>query len=507
MSEISCGICHIKLVLNHPPDMNPVMTDVYVACPNGHYFHRECLKGWMLSSDKCPLCYTPFNPRIIDSFQDYFKQVEADKLLQEQIERQLEEERRRKEEMQKMRKKQEVQNVINQGMKLYEQKKFKEAINYIWDYIDSQKFDPKDENYLSLLFTLALIYYHSGKYALSVQQLMKIVKEDPTFPHAFKYLEMNYEKLGMPDKAKWAKERIANSRQTDQSILLEAFRDDTKVKIRKKGGDSDIDRILNVFNSNNPFFKELSSDFPVPDKISNPFEEIQADESILDKYTPEEFKVQMEKEQKKAIAKSKAKAKYSLSDSDLEFFEKLVFDESSSSSMSSVDSSTPQTDENLLQTTEQPETYSTQNQTPESSQLHPPLTSLHPPPTSQQSLHNETEELSEEEFFSYLDEAELDQALESFEELPPPNPEDVYQQCQNLNINPNITIQQINSLIRETEFQISELEKMLENLLDAYGDGVITFDKLNQQEDELKKYLNPLKQKLLVLKQLKAIKK
>jgi hypothetical protein len=125
----SCQICYKKITLNHPLDMNPILTETYLACSMGHYFHWECLKTWIINNKTCPLCYKEFDPLILESYRGYLQQLEdlKNEEIRKNEESKLLEAKRKEEEKEK--KKMEIKRILKEGQTLYEQKKYSEACN------------------------------------------------------------------------------------------------------------------------------------------------------------------------------------------------------------------------------------------------------------------------------------------------------------------------------------------------------------------------------------------
>ena len=69
-----------------------------------------------------------------------------------------------------------------------------------------------EERNLNTLFLLGKANYLKGRYDLSINFLFKLVKSSYDYPDGFLYLGKAYEKLGLHDKAKWAFERIKESK-------------------------------------------------------------------------------------------------------------------------------------------------------------------------------------------------------------------------------------------------------------------------------------------------------
>ncbi len=87
------------------------------------------------------------------------------------------------------------------------ERNFSAALNIFWDLADTLEKTPKHPGYLQTLLHIGMINYATGNFAVAVSQLMKLVKIDFKYPLGFYYLGLCYEKIGLPDKAKWAYER------------------------------------------------------------------------------------------------------------------------------------------------------------------------------------------------------------------------------------------------------------------------------------------------------------
>ncbi|MHA1293577.1 MAG: RING finger domain-containing protein [Promethearchaeota archaeon] len=189
---VKCIICHMEI-------MNEF--DILQECPNGHPTHEECLKEWLLHSNKCPLCSEPYSRELINKFSSYIKQKEKEKEVE--LNNQL-----KKETLQK------IEDIAEKIVffkftehieKLIEQKQYELAL---------ERLDAYDENNFELykkrriLFLRGKINYLRGRYDLAINLLFKLVKDKFDYPEGFLYLGKSYEQLGLYDKAKWAFERV-----------------------------------------------------------------------------------------------------------------------------------------------------------------------------------------------------------------------------------------------------------------------------------------------------------
>lgn len=204
-NTVSCVICHMQVGLLSF-EINSVIQREYVGCPNGHIVHRECLKKWLIHNKSCPLCQIEYNVQIISIFNEYLDQMKKDQ--QDAAER-----AKRLKEQEELKKKEgptldpEQQDKFQRAEKLAKEKNFSAALNIFWDLAETLEKTPKHPGYLKVLLNIGMINYATGNYAVAVNQLMKLVRIDFKYPLGFYYLGLCYEKIGMPDKAKWAYER------------------------------------------------------------------------------------------------------------------------------------------------------------------------------------------------------------------------------------------------------------------------------------------------------------
>lgn len=98
---------------------------------------------------------------------------------------------------------------------------FLKFVEYIEDLNENQQYDmaleriePFSSNNLTdfkakkALFLKGKINYLKGRFDLAINHLFRLVKEDFEYPDGFLYLGRAYEQLGLPDKARWAYERV-----------------------------------------------------------------------------------------------------------------------------------------------------------------------------------------------------------------------------------------------------------------------------------------------------------
>jgi len=189
---VTCLICHLGIIEG---------VDSIQDCPNEHSAHSDCLKEWLLHSPNCPLCREPYSKEVLESFKDFIKLREDEKL--KALDNELKDE-----ELKKM-------EVVASKMTFL---KFVESINILvneqeYDYALSRLELHEDANLLNkrdhdVLFLKGKINYMRGRYDLAINQLFKLVKEKYNYPEGFLFLGKSYEALGLDDKAKWAYERV-----------------------------------------------------------------------------------------------------------------------------------------------------------------------------------------------------------------------------------------------------------------------------------------------------------
>ena len=92
---------------------------------------------------------------------------------------------------------------------LIEEENYNEAIERLLDLYDENSTDEKN---LNILFLLGKTNYLKGRYDMTINFLFKLVKMRYDYPDGFLYLGKAYEKLGLADKAKWAFERIKETK-------------------------------------------------------------------------------------------------------------------------------------------------------------------------------------------------------------------------------------------------------------------------------------------------------
>jgi tetratricopeptide (TPR) repeat protein len=296
----------------------------YVGCPNEHYAHRDCIKDWFIKQSTCPICYEKYDQSIIDSFQAYTQQAVADKKAKAEAERLRKEEEKNAPVAPKT--DAEMNKVFQQAEDFLLEENYKEAIKTYWGYLDAHpKFAPDDFRILQTTFALGIAYYKMGKFDLSIQQLTKIVKADPQYPRAFEFLEVCYEKVGMHDKAKWARERIAIARAAPAEISneepeKESLESKARIATVKKTKDGNVvdETVAKDFNAKNVFFaKKTTSQIraptpspevlkpvaPAADKFAERMADIKAKSSNLEKKMAEKnIKTDI-----KSVASEKAK--------------------------------------------------------------------------------------------------------------------------------------------------------------------------------------------------------
>jgi len=192
----SCIICHINI---------DETADSYHSCKNLHLVHNDCLAEWLTHSQSCPLCSEPYSSSLIKQFEDYIDKKEKEKLDALDKEKQ-------KESMKKM---QDVANKIIFLKSIEKIEKYIEEENYIKaidNLLDLYEENSIEEKNLTVLFLLGKVNYLKGRYDLTINFLFKLVKIKYDYPDGFLYLGKAYEHLGLHDKAKWAYERIKETK-------------------------------------------------------------------------------------------------------------------------------------------------------------------------------------------------------------------------------------------------------------------------------------------------------
>ncbi|TFG20807.1 MAG: hypothetical protein EU530_01980 [Promethearchaeota archaeon] len=201
-SEISCIVCHTKILVT-PHEKRENMN--YVICSNGHCLHIDpCLKMWLLNSESCPVCNTRYSPDILET---YSKKSQIDEILTPN----------------EPHNEQEVEECIvvidklNRAKKLLLEQKFTASLNILFDVLDHD-----DPNNVDAKFLLGKVYFLSGRFDLSINTLMRLIKTYYNYPLAFYYLGKSFESVGLDDKALWAYQR---SYRNLKQILEESDKD------------------------------------------------------------------------------------------------------------------------------------------------------------------------------------------------------------------------------------------------------------------------------------------
>ncbi|WP_457919294.1 hypothetical protein [Candidatus Lokiarchaeum ossiferum] len=202
-SSTSCMICHMPIELTNFGMGENILEQNYVGCPNAHLVHRECLKRWIIHSQNCPVCHEKYDIKIIQIFEEYVAQKEADK----ERSKQQKQDSQRKTLDQPEQIDPEFEEKFNRAENLAKQQNFEAAMNIYWDILEQNKYPKDDGKTLRVVLHLGLAYYKMGKYAQCIRQLMKIIKIDYNYPLVFYFLGLTYEQLEMADKTKWAMER------------------------------------------------------------------------------------------------------------------------------------------------------------------------------------------------------------------------------------------------------------------------------------------------------------
>ncbi|MFX1303084.1 MAG: RING finger domain-containing protein [Promethearchaeota archaeon] len=192
----SCIVCHLNIDKS---------TDSIYKCENGHPVHKYCLAEWLMHSQNCPLCNNPYSQSLIDQFQDYIEKKEKEK--QSALEKELQKESIKK--MEQVAEKIVFLKLVESIEELIDKKKYNEAIDKLLAEYNESAIDDKN---LNVLFLLGKANYLKGRYDLTINFLFKLVKIRYDYPDGFLYLGKSYEKLGLHDKAKWAFERVSESK-------------------------------------------------------------------------------------------------------------------------------------------------------------------------------------------------------------------------------------------------------------------------------------------------------
>lgn len=192
----SCIVCHLNI---------DESTDSIYKCENGHPVHKYCLAEWLMHSHNCPLCNEQYSHSLIDQFKDYKERKEKEK--QSALDKELHKESMKK--MEEVAEKIVFLKIIESVEKLIDQEKYDGAIDKLLDEYNESAIDDKN---LNILFLLGKANYLKGRYDLTINFLFKLVKIRYDYPDGFLYLGKAYEKLGLHDKAKWAFERVSESK-------------------------------------------------------------------------------------------------------------------------------------------------------------------------------------------------------------------------------------------------------------------------------------------------------
>ncbi|MBD3197010.1 MAG: hypothetical protein GF317_18295 [Candidatus Lokiarchaeota archaeon] len=192
----SCIICHMQTIEG---------LDKIEKCPNGHIVHFECLKEWLIHSLNCPLCNDKYSPHVISKFDAYLSTKEREK--EEAFKRQLEEKELK--EIQKIGDKMVFLKFVKSIENLIELEKYEDALERLELYDQNQM---KDYQGQTAVFLKGKINYIRGRYDMAIANLFKLVKKNFSYPKAFYYLGKSYKALGLDDKAKWAFERVPETK-------------------------------------------------------------------------------------------------------------------------------------------------------------------------------------------------------------------------------------------------------------------------------------------------------
>ena len=225
-SEISCIVCHTKILVDSSDNKEDVN---YVACGNGHYLHKEpCLKMWLLTSETCPVCNTKYPE---ETLKKHAKKSQIDDIL-------TPDEPHNEQEIEEC---MVIIDKLNRAKKLLLEQKFTASLNIIFDVLDHD-----DPNNVDAKFLLGKVYFHNGRFDLSINTLMRLVKRNYDYPLAFYYLGKSFESIGLDDKALWAYQRSYEN-------LKQILEESTKDTLSKS-------KLTNVFEEVVNILKKLKSE-------------------------------------------------------------------------------------------------------------------------------------------------------------------------------------------------------------------------------------------------------
>jgi tetratricopeptide (TPR) repeat protein len=344
-----------------------------------------------------------------------------------------------------------TKNTVND---LINANKFKEAVNACWDYIDAHKKTPmEDPSLLHITYLLGIAYIKMGKFDLALQQLTKVTKVNPDYQQALHFLDLCKQKVGAPGQVKWGDIHGVNTE--DKHLALE---------------------IKPIFVETKPEpVVEIPSEAE-PEEEPHPILNTEDDESIdLDsqKFSSLMFQIQSrfgDLEHKLKNVTTQIEPGDS-SDSS------ASFDSSVSSSAPAQLHAPPGVKPPPL-----PKPIATKKLEPSKSSKSPPSG---PPKSSANSQFN------------------IDDILGSTTSHKKVIPRELREQCTKLDLDPHMSIDDVDQKLDEVIFQIGNLDNLSEELSEAYFNGTITDDQFNAQDLELKKFQKKLDETLPVVRALK----
>ncbi|MCP4760556.1 MAG: hypothetical protein GY870_02170 [archaeon] len=201
--KISCVICYQEVSVNSSGEINPANhineAANYTKCPNSHPVHLEpCLKQWLLSADKCPVCNTAYHPDVLAMFKGFIDAAKAE----EEHKKQEEIAAAERETQQMFERDPVIEDKLIRANRLIESRNFSSALNILFDVLDNDDSKNRDA-----MFLIGKAHFHNNKFDLAVSNLMKLVKIEFSYPLGFYYLGKSFESIGLGEKAKWAYDR------------------------------------------------------------------------------------------------------------------------------------------------------------------------------------------------------------------------------------------------------------------------------------------------------------
>ncbi len=187
----TCIVCHLEI------EENP---NTLFKCTNEHPIHRKCLAEWLLHSQNCPLCTEPYSQNVLNQFEDELEQKEQEKQAAIDAEKKKEDFRKVEELANRIIFLKEIEEIEQ----LIDDNQYEDAIEKLLVLYNEGSYDVNDQK---VLFLLGKANFLKGRFDLTINFLFKLVKLNFEYPDGFLYLGKAYEKLGLPDKAKWAFDR------------------------------------------------------------------------------------------------------------------------------------------------------------------------------------------------------------------------------------------------------------------------------------------------------------